>query len=381
MSGRPVDVVERPTAESDRAIGNLHVALNGGVFALLLAALIYPYLLKSFHWAVGGDALSPAQGLVGAISLVLAFSVPLVGVATLIRLGRVAHPTHFELHARHLALIAVAAPPMFVFFGVGLGLLGSPVRDTTLWVAFWTVAFVCGVMADDRLTPSRREQVARWRVTHGAVAAVLSIYVIFHLGNHLTGLLGPAAHARVMEAGRIVYRSGAVEPVLVALLIGQVVIGVRLAWRWCQSTMDLHRSLQVASGAYIGAFVLTHLNSALISARAVRGIPTDWGWASGAPEGLVADAWNVRLLPHYAFGVFFLAPASVRGPPRGPACTRSLDTFHQPALVAGHRRLVVRRSRHHRSAVRSSILTRSRRAMPEWHWTRTGKDITWSTAT
>lgn len=114
------------------------------------------------------------------------------------------------------------------------------------------ITFACGVTADDRLSPPRREQVARWWVTHGAIAAVLSTYVIFHLGNHLTGLLGPAVHAHVMAAGRIVYRSGAAEPVLVALLVGQFVIGARLAWRWCQSTMYLHRSLPVASGAYVG---------------------------------------------------------------------------------------------------------------------------------
>jgi len=29
-------------------------------------------------------------------------------------------------------------------------------------------------------------------------------------------------------------------------------------------------------------------------------------WASGAPAGLLPDAWNVRLIPHYFLGVWFV---------------------------------------------------------------------------
>ena len=64
--------------------------------------------------------------------------------------------------------------------------------------------------------------------------------------------------------------------------------------------------LQIGSGLYIASFIVTHLNSALIGARAVRHDETDWAWASGAPEGLIHDAWNIRLVPHYGWGVFFV---------------------------------------------------------------------------
>jgi len=39
---------------------------------------------------------------------------------------------------------------------------------------------------------------------------------------------------------------------------------------------------------------------------ACRGILADWNFAIGAPAGLIHDAWNIRLLPHYALGVFFV---------------------------------------------------------------------------
>jgi hypothetical protein len=70
--------------------------------------------------------------------------------------------------------------------------------------------------------------------------------------------------------------------------------------------VDAFRIFQIGSGAYLAAFILTHLNSALISARAVHHIETNWAWASGAPTGLIHDAWSIRLVPHYALGVFFV---------------------------------------------------------------------------
>jgi hypothetical protein len=48
------------------------------------------------------------------------------------------------------------------------------------------------------------------------------------------------------------------------------------------------------------------MNSVFIYARTFLGIPTDWNFAIGAPTGLIHDAWNIRLLPHYALGVFFI---------------------------------------------------------------------------
>jgi hypothetical protein len=86
----------------------------------------------------------------------------------------------------------------------------------------------------------------------------------------------------------------------------QVVVGVRLAWHWSSRPVDAYRVFQIGSGTYLAAFILTHLNSALVSARAVHHAETNWAWASGAPTGLIYDAWSIRLVPHYALGVFFV---------------------------------------------------------------------------
>jgi hypothetical protein len=145
-----------------------------------------------------------------------------------------------------------------------------------------------------------------WRVVHGLTAAILVLYVLFHLANHLFGLVGPDAHAAVMKIGRVVYRSGVGEPLLVAAMLFQIGTGLYLAWRWSGAPQGFQRTFQVASGAYLSLFILGHMNSVFIYARSFLHIPTDWNFAIGAPAGLIHDAWNIRLLPHYALGVFFV---------------------------------------------------------------------------
>ena len=102
------------------------------------------------------------------------------------------------------------------------------------------------------------------------------------------------------------YRSGVGEPLLVAAMIVQIATGLFLAWRWSAAARGFHRTFQVASGVYLSLFILGHMNSVFIYARSLLGIPTDWNFAIGAPRGLIHDAWNIRLLPHYALGVFFV---------------------------------------------------------------------------
>jgi hypothetical protein len=142
-----------------------------------------------------------------------------------------------------------------------------------------------------------QQAVGRWRVVHGLTAAVLCLYVLFHLINHLLGLIGPDAHAALMKIGRLVYRSGAGEPLLVAAMFFQIDTGLYLAWGWTANVWGFHRTFQIASGIYLSLFILGHMNSVFIYARSFLGLPTDWNFAIGAPSGLIHDSWNIRLLP------------------------------------------------------------------------------------
>jgi hypothetical protein len=210
--------------------------------------------------------------------------------------------------AVRIALLAVAAPPLFTLLGVLLYMAHDPVPDAWVWIGMWTILIAAAASGDETVITeeSRRPKGAGLRVAHGVAAlAVTLVFLLFHVANHLFGLIGPEAHLAVMTLGRTVYRAKVVEPVLVMLLLFLAGSGALLLWRCTSAAMDRRRAFQIASGAYLAFFILGHMNSVFVFARAWLGIETGWGFATGAPTGLVADAWNVRLIPHYAFAVFF----------------------------------------------------------------------------
>jgi hypothetical protein len=264
------------------------------------AAICYPFLLRAFHAVVGTQAATPSPlAIVGAtLILAVAFVVPFVALALACR-------PDADPGARRLAYAGVAAPTLYVFLGVVQALIHSPIPDEIVWCVLWLAIAIWSQTARNPVAATR-PTVGRWRIVHGMTAAVLCLYVAFHLANHLFGLIGPDAHAAVMKIGRVVYRSGVGEPLLVAAMLFQIGTGLFLAWRWSAAPQGFHRTFQVASGAYLSLYILGHMNSVFIYARSFLGIPTDWNFAIGAPTGLIHDAWNIRLLPHYALGVFFV---------------------------------------------------------------------------
>jgi hypothetical protein len=273
-----------------------------------VAAIAYPFLLNGFHAVVAASngSISTLRVVGAALWLSVAMAVPLVGLASAFRMTH-ANPSSFELRARRLAYMSICAPPFFVLDGVALGLLHLRLNDECVWVAAWLGACIYVFFGGNELpVTTSAHPVSGWRVAHGIVAVVVLFFILFHLSNHMLGLRGPDAHAAVMRAGRRIYRSRIVEPILVGLMLFQVVSGIRLVWRWSSLSVDAYRVFQIGSGTYLAAFILTHLNSALVSARTVHKIETGWAWASGAPTGLIHNAWNIRLVPHYAFGVFFV---------------------------------------------------------------------------
>lgn len=100
----------------------------------VVAALVYPYMLELFH---GLDPFSDTAALgarlAGTGALICAILVPLLGLRVAVSLGQIEKRSEFQLRASRLAFLSMTAPPLFVLFGVGLGLLGSPLRDVTAW--------------------------------------------------------------------------------------------------------------------------------------------------------------------------------------------------------------------------------------------------------
>jgi hypothetical protein len=283
--------------------------------ALLLApilALAYPFLLEGFTASVSA-VLSGSGGfdawLAITATLMLAFAVPILALLAAMSLAAVDLPTVAQRRALHVALVAVAVPPGFVFLGVVLTMLHSPIPDTWIWVAAWAAAGVSVALADNKSqTKPTPAAVAGWpRVAHGISAlCIVVLFLALHISNHLFFVEGQAGYMVIMKLFRHVYREAVVQPIVVALFLFQVASGLYLAIGRVSAPMDGFRTFQVASGVFLAFYILGHMDSVFIFARTYNGIDTDWGFATGAPAGLVKDAWNIRLVPHYGLAIFFV---------------------------------------------------------------------------
>ncbi|WP_020655419.1 hypothetical protein [Massilia niastensis] len=280
-------------------------------FAAPLAAATYPFLLAAFHeaaTAIGRGAGAGAGAWIGAgLALLAALAMPAVALWAAMRLGRIESPSPAELAARRTALLAVAVPPMFTLTGVLAMLLGHPDWDIGFLLALWTVLAVRIASAGRAsVRPAAGGSAGNWRVAHGGAAVLAILFLMAHFSNHLVGLLGPEAHTAVMKVLRVVYRSAVMEPILIGVFAFLILTGLRLAWRWSARPMDRARSFQVAGGVFVTFAAISHLNAVLYLARVHFGIDTDWAFATGAPAGMLMDPWNIRLLPYYLGGVFFV---------------------------------------------------------------------------
>ena len=144
-------------------------------------------------------------------------------------------------------------------------------------------------------------------MAHGTSALlIVVIFLGWHLLNYASALFSAEFNQAMMITLRKWYRSGFVQPALLTLMLFQVVTGTMLWWRATGARSDLYKTLQASTGAFLTAFIASHLNAVFILGRAVTKVDTTFLWASGAPQGLLPDAWNVRLIPHYSLGVWFV---------------------------------------------------------------------------
>jgi len=283
-------------------------------------AAIYPWILDAFHWAVTPSpdviptaTVSTAAIVMAALLLIAAFAVPLVNLYIAGCPQQAPTQNAQNIRARRFALFAVTAPTVYVFFGVLTYMGGSKIPDTWIWTPAWLLFGYLASRSTNAVITNQPSPSSRLRVAHGIAGSIAAIYVLFHIFNHLVGLIGPEAHAQVMDIGRIVYRAEIVEPLLVTVMLFQIFSGLRLVWTWSETSEDRYRMFQIASGVFMSVFILGHMNSVFIFARTWLDIPTDWAFATGLPTGLIHDAWNIRLLPHYALGVFFVLAHLVSG--------------------------------------------------------------------
>ena len=229
-----------------------------------------------------------------AVTVALVYSVPAVGISVAYVLGRNDRTTSSELLARRLAHLAIASPSLFVLIGVVFFLLHSN-GESVFWWGLWVSALLATAWAAVRGRSETRVSSTPnpipLRIAHGTSALlIVLIFLAWHLLNHASAAFNPEFNQAMMLTLRKWYRSEFVQPVLVTLVLFQVISGAILWWRATAGPGDLYRTLQTSTGAFLMAFIVSHLNAVFILGRTVTKVDTTFLWASGAPAGLLPDA-------------------------------------------------------------------------------------------
>jgi succinate dehydrogenase/fumarate reductase cytochrome b subunit len=269
------------------------------------AALGYPLALVLLHqsgrqFVQATDATSTLlAGFAVCVTVVLVYIVPVLSFAVILRSGG-------DIRARRLAHLAFAAPPLFTVIGVVFFFLGIPNGDYVVWTVAWLGVLAYAASASP--AEAAPAPPATWvRTAHGITGAtILVIFLVWHLANHALAMFSPDANNATMLLLRTWYRSGFVQPILLALFLWQLATGARLLWAKIAHAGDVYSSIQTATAGYLLVYIPSHLIAIFILGRWFLGVDTTFEWASGAPSGLLLDAWNVRLIPHYSLAVLFV---------------------------------------------------------------------------
>ncbi len=193
-----------------------------------VAALFYPVALVAFY--SGGrmvhDASTWEAWLSGWIvtlgGAILAHGVPAISFWAIYVLGQELAPSRAQVRARRLAHLAFASPPLFTALGVILNLLHSS-SDYIVWALIWIpISLTAVVGADERPVaasgPEPRIEPLWLKIAHGYSAlAILLIFLVLHIANHLTAIWSADLHKTVMNVLRTVYRANLVQTALVGL--------------------------------------------------------------------------------------------------------------------------------------------------------------------
>lgn len=268
----------------------------------LIGALLYPTLIQLFGWAMHGYGESGNAFLasLAALSMLAAASVPFVAARALILMPD--DGSTRPALTRCLLYLIFATPPTFVLLFL-ISMSGILQYRNAVWISTWVAA---GVMLyfikAGSASRVRLGGTTGLRIVHGGAAlCLLAGFLATHLLNHTLALWSVELHTATMEWLRQFYRSEWVEPVLLGLLLLMILTGVPLVLHHSRQSPDTFRTLQMATGVYIGMFVCAHLTAVLGARNA--GVETDWFFATG-PNGLL-DGRGL-LIPYYVLAVYFL---------------------------------------------------------------------------
>ena len=137
----------------------------------------------------------------------------------------------------------------------------------------------------------------RLRALHRYTAYFILIFLVFHIGNHLSGLFGFDTYNRLQGILRTIYRNPIIEPILIFSVILQLCVGLALMIKSLKQSRpkNLWSWLQLISGILILLTISEHL-IALYLARVVSDLDTNFYWPLSVMDGA---PFTYYFVPYY----------------------------------------------------------------------------------
>lgn len=140
------------------------------------------------------------------------------------------------------------------------------------------------------------------RQLHRASGALVGLFLLIHMSNHLAGLASIEWHKQVMVALRPLYRNPVSETLLLGAVAFQVISGLRLISRGWRDRVGAVAWSQAISGLYLAAFLTIHV-SAVLYGRLVLKLDTHFDYAAA---GMHVPPYGWFFAPYYGLAVFSL---------------------------------------------------------------------------
>ncbi|MFP3556214.1 hypothetical protein SB861_36700 [Paraburkholderia sp. SIMBA_049] len=275
-------------------------------FVSALLAVCYLWYVANLREPVVAHQIMPAL-----FGLAISIAVPGSAFVSLYLLGRNADGKTVPIVLQRLARFAFAAPPLFVALGLLMHFMKIAIADAKVWVGVAAMILCGGFLTF--ISDSQKIRGAPTRVAFGSVlvmlgvasGAIILVLLLPYLGDHLIALSGTERYNAAIFVFQHLYRVGVVEPVVIALFLVQILSGLVLTVWKIGARWSLQDALQTVSGVYLVMFVASHVSAVFVFTRYLDG-GLEYSRALGVPEGLLANAWNGWLIPHYGIGILLV---------------------------------------------------------------------------
>ena len=134
---------------------------------------------------------------------------------------------------------------------------------------------------------------------HYLSGLTITIFVGFHLFNHVCSIFGADKHIEIMNLFRHFYRNIFVETVLLVAVLVQIISGFKLFKAGRKTVTTTFEKLHIWTGLYLAIFFIIHL-SAVLGGRLFLHLDTNFYFGVA---GLNTFPFNLFFVPYYAFAI------------------------------------------------------------------------------